>query len=108
MDEIIGRYGGNGIVVSRHECLERYPLLRHWFAHTQRPLPEAPEQLREWSAIMAVTGVLSAIDGNLIEPGHEIVVHGSGWYDTTHYTELDPAAAVTVTTPADIAAAVMA
>jgi hypothetical protein len=108
MDKIIGHYGGNGVVVSRHECLERYPMLQDWFARTARPLPADPEHLREWSAIMAVTGALTAIDRGLMEPGHEVVVHGSGWYSTADYTELDPASATTVATPDDIADAVTA
>ncbi|HLX48823.1 MAG TPA: DUF6002 family protein [Streptosporangiaceae bacterium] len=108
MDEIIGRYGGDGVVVSRHECLERYPLLRDWFGHTQRPLPAAPGEVREWSAMMAVTGALAAIDRDLIKPDHDIVVHGSGWYTAADFTELDPAVAVTVAAPGDIMATVTA
>lgn len=39
MDEIISRYGGDGIVVSRHECLSRYAKLSDWFAASRRRCP---------------------------------------------------------------------
>lgn len=106
MDEIIGRYGGSGIVVSRHECLRRYPALADWFAATPRPLGTDPDQVREWSLVMALTGALNAVDRDLIKPDHQIVVHGSGWYTTADFTALEPAATVTVSTDEDIAAAV--
>jgi hypothetical protein len=42
-------------------------------------LPANPTELREWSLIMAVTGLLNAIDRDLV-PESDIVVHGSGAY----------------------------
>lgn len=106
MDAIIGRYGGDGIVVSKHECLARYAQLRGWLTGS-RPLPQDATQVREWSLVMAMTGALNAIDRSLIKPDHDIVVHGSGWYTAADYAPLPSAAAVTVGTGADIAAAVL-
>ncbi len=107
MNEIIGRYGGDGIVVSRHECLSRYGKLSDWLSGSRRPLPGDVHQVREWSLVMALTGTLNAIDRGLIKPDHDVVVHGSGWYTTADYTPLPPDATVPVTNCADIAAAVM-
>ncbi len=105
MNDLIGRFGGDGIVVSRYECLQRYPLLRQWLAATSIALPEDPSQLREWSLVMALTGVLNAIDRGLVPAGHEIVVHGSGSYTAQDYAPLAPDAKVA--SVEDIAAAVL-
>ncbi|NEE34431.1 hypothetical protein G3M53_54460, partial [Streptomyces sp. SID7982] len=58
MNQIIGRQGGGGIVVSLAECLDRYPLIRDLLAPVHVHLPSDPRQVREWSLVMAVTGVL--------------------------------------------------
>ncbi|HEY8544544.1 MAG TPA: DUF6002 family protein, partial [Acidimicrobiales bacterium] len=105
MNDLIRRHGGDGIVVSRRECEARYPQLRAWMAAADRPLPPDPGQLREWSLVMALTGVLNAIDRGLVPAGHEIVVHGSGSYAEGDYTVLEPDAHVA--TVDDIAAAVL-
>ena len=94
MNDLIGRFGGDGIVVSRRECLQRYPLLRELFAATSVALPDDPSQLREWSLVMALTGVLNAIDRGLVPDGKEIVVHGSGSYTAQDYAPLAPDAEV--------------
>jgi hypothetical protein len=105
MNELIARHGGDGIVVSRRECLARYPLLREWFAGGARPLPQDPSDLREWSIVMALTGVLNAIDRGLVPGGHEVVVHGSGCYQRADYTCWEPDAHVVSVD--DVAAAVL-
>jgi hypothetical protein len=107
MNDIIGRFGGDGIVVSRHECLERYPDIRARLSGHERGLPADPGTLREWSLVMAMTGVLTAIDRGLLEPGADVVVHGSGWYGTADYRPLDLDTARTVESVADVAAAVL-
>lgn len=107
MDEIIGRYGGDGIVVSKHECLQRYARLSELFATSRRPLPDDASQVREWSLIMALTGALNAIDRSLVKPDHDLVVHGSGWYTSADYLPVPPQAVVPVSSCEDIAAAVM-
>ncbi len=100
MNDLIGRFGGDGIVVSRRECVARYPVLRRLFAG----LPEDPAQLREWSLVMALTGVLNAIDRGLVPSGYDIVVHGSGSYTVQDYAP--HAADAQVATTADIATAI--
>jgi uncharacterized protein DUF6002 len=84
MNEIIARQGGGGIVVSLHECLGRYAEIRALLARAQVRLPADPRTLREWSLVMAMTGVLNAIERNLLR-ADEIVVHGSGSYSDADY-----------------------
>jgi uncharacterized protein DUF6002 len=105
MNPLIERFGGAGIVVSLAECLRRYPLLRPWYAGTSRPLPSDFRTLREWSLVMASTGVLNALDRGLIKSGGEVVVHGSGSYSTADFQPLERAATTTVRTVDDIVAA---
>lgn len=107
MDEIIGRYGGDGIVVSKRECLRRYGKLSEWLADSTRPLPGDAHQVREWSLVMALTGALNAIDRGLVKPDHDIVVHGSGWYTASDCTPLPPQASIRVSNCDDIAATVL-
>jgi Family of unknown function (DUF6002) len=95
MDEIIHRYGGDGIVVSLHECLQRYPALVALLAGAGRGLPADPRALREWSVVMALTGVCNAVDRGLVAPDREIVVHGSGWYTAADCPPLTGAVEVT-------------
>jgi hypothetical protein len=105
MNDLIGRFGGDGIVVSRRECRERYPTLREWFADSARPLPADPAELREWSIVMALTGVLNAIDRGIVPAGREIVLHGSGSYSGGDYAVAEPDAEVS--TVEEIAAVVL-
>jgi hypothetical protein len=105
MNELISRFGGDGIVVSRRECVERYPLLREWFDGTSIRLPADPGLLREWSIVMVLTGVLNAIDRGLMPAGHEVVVHGSGCYGGDDFVVCEPDAEVA--TVEDIAAVVL-
>ncbi len=104
MNELIAKHGGDGIVVSRHECVARYDELRVW-------IPAAPPdvaQLREWSLSMVVTGVLNAVDRGLLEPDRDIVVHGSGIYSTDDFSPLPDECVSHVTSVPDIARAVLA
>jgi hypothetical protein len=80
MNALIERFGGDGVVVSRRECLDRYPLAAEWLAGSALELPADPAGLREWSLLMALTGVWNAIDRGLVPEDREIVVHGSGSY----------------------------
>jgi hypothetical protein len=104
MNELIATYGGDGIVVSRRECLDRYPLAAQWLAGSPLALPADPADLREWSLLMALTGVWNAIDRGLVPADREIVVHGSGSY-AADYPVCAPAAEVT--TVDEIAAVVL-
>lgn len=89
MNEIITRQGGGGVVVSLMECLQRYPRIRHMLAPHGIQLPSDPRDLREWSLIMALTGVLNGIDRGLIGT-QEILVHGSGSYSSADFRAADP------------------
>lgn len=84
MNSIIHMQGGGGIVVSLHECLERYPAVRAMLSAANIRLPEDPHRIREWSLVMAMTGILNAIDRGLV-PEDDILVHGSGAYDMADY-----------------------
>lgn len=104
MNEIIAQYGGDGIVVSLAECVTRYPLVRSWLADCQVTLPADFRTLREWSTVMAFTGVLNAIDRGLIEPGRDVVVHGTGHYTAADFEPLDMCTMTQVEDVADVAA----
>lgn len=106
MNDLIARFGGDGIVVSLAECVERYPRVRSLLAGTGCALPADFRTLREWSVVMAMTGVFNAIDRDLVEPGRDIVVHGTGVYADHHYQPLPASAMTPVATVADIAGAV--
>jgi hypothetical protein len=106
LGEVTATYGGEGIVVSLRECVERYPVLRERFSAGPRPLPTDLRTLREWSVVMAATGVLNAIDRGLVGPEYDVVVHGAGWYGTADYEPPRPDALIEVRTAADIVAAI--
>ncbi|MFC7307067.1 DUF6002 family protein [Streptomyces monticola] len=91
MNKLIQTHGGGGIVVSLHECLTRYPQVRALLRPAGVELPADPRDLREWSLIMAMTGILNAVDRGLV-PEEDILVHGSGCYSKHDYTPLPPAA----------------
>ncbi|MGW1738261.1 DUF6002 family protein [Nocardia sp. NPDC001965] len=104
MNTIIERHGGDGIVVSRRECLARYDELRARLAAVDIALPADAAALREWSLVMALTGVMNAVERDLVPPGTEVVVHGSGSYSTDDYVPLPRAATTPVRTVADLEA----
>jgi hypothetical protein len=83
MNELIRNCGGGGIVVSLHECLSRYAQTRALLSPAVT-LPADPRRLREWSLVMAVTGLLNGLDRGLIADG-DILIHGSGSYADDDY-----------------------
>lgn len=87
MDPLIRRQGGGGIVVSRAECLARYETVRALFGEAGLRVPADPAAVAEWSVIMAMTGVLNAIDRALVRQ-RDIVVHGTGSYAHGDYVPL--------------------
>ncbi|MPZ85181.1 MAG: hypothetical protein GEV28_34270 [Actinophytocola sp.] len=87
MNRIIRTQGGGGIVVSLHECLTRYAQIRVLLANAGVTLPADPRALREWSLVMAMTGVLNGIDRGLLDTD-EVIVHGSGSYDATEFAPI--------------------
>ncbi|MFJ4321078.1 DUF6002 family protein [Streptomyces lavendulae] len=80
IDPIIRTHGGDGVVVSRRECLERWSRVRELAAPIGADLPASPEDLREWSLTMALTGLLIGDERGLIPKGTDVVVHASGSY----------------------------
>jgi hypothetical protein len=87
MNELIRGQGGGGIVVSLHECLARYAEIRALLQGTNVELPADPREMRESSLIMAVAGLLHAVDRELV-PEDDILVHGSGSYSAGDYVTL--------------------
>ncbi|MGW7531353.1 DUF6002 family protein [Amycolatopsis sp. NPDC054798] len=106
MDPLVRRFGGTGIVVSRQECTSLYPRIRDLLNAAGRPMPADHSELREWSLVMALTGVLNAIERRLVPAGTEIVLHASGTYSAADYQPIEPAALVPVTGLAEVSAAV--
>lgn len=87
MNHIIRERGGGGIVVSLHECLSRYGQVSALVNRVGISLPADPRALREWSLVMAMTGILNAVDRGLVGED-EILVHGSGSYSTSDYRQI--------------------
>jgi hypothetical protein len=102
MTALIRARGGGGIVVSRHECLQRYPLLRRMLAPAGCVLPADPADLREWSLVMALTGVLNGIDRALVD-SDDILVHGSGSYQAADFDPIPDPGLATVRDAGDLA-----
>ena len=70
--------------------MQRYSLIRYWMNQKQFDLPEDPRKIREWSTIMAITGVLNAIDRGTIKAGTDVLVHGAGLYTEDDYQKIPP------------------
>jgi hypothetical protein len=87
MNELIRSQGGGGIVVSLAECMERYSEVRAMLNQAGMTLPANPTLVQEWSLNMAMTGLLNAIDRNLIQE-NDILIHGSGMYKRGDYEGL--------------------
>lgn len=108
MNALIQRHGGSGIVVSLQECVERYPRIAEFLSTTDRPLPADLRTLREWSIVMALTGVLNALDRGLLDRDRDIVVHGTGMYHAADYPPVEAADMIPVQAPEDIARVLLA
>jgi hypothetical protein len=88
--EVIRRHGGDGIVVSKKECMARFAYVRDCLMSVGFAVPADPHELREWSTVMAFTGLLLANERGLIPGDAEIVLHATGLYTDS---VLRPAAA---------------
>ncbi len=99
MKSIIRTQGGGGIVVSLHECVERYGAVRELLRPTGIDIPADPRDVREWSLVMAMVGVLNGIDRKLLQAGTEVVVHASGTYGVHEYKALSREHAISVSDP---------
>jgi hypothetical protein len=80
VNQIVARYGGGGVVVSRRECLDRFAEVRALAAEASIAVTSDPGLIREWSLVKALTGVLVARERGLIPSGTDVVVHASGYY----------------------------
>ena len=78
MTALISSQGGAGIVVSKRECRARYDQIAHLLSPAIE-MPANPDELREWSLVMAMCGLITALDRDLIG-APEAVVHASGSY----------------------------
>lgn len=102
---LIDRQGGDGLIVSLHECLSRYQEVRRLlWAADGTVLPEDPRALREWATVMATVGVLAAIDRGVIPDGEEVLIHGSGTYSEEQMTAVEHHRLRPVGTAEDVAA----
>ena len=84
INTIIERRGGGGIVVSKQECLALLSRTSELLARANVLLPANPDDLREWSLIMAMTGTLLGLKRGLITQS-EVIIHGTGLYTTNDY-----------------------
>lgn len=80
MNDLIMKYGGGGIIVSLAECINRYPILVKLLRDININIPKDIRKIREWSLVMAYTGILNAIDRGLIPCGKNLIIHASGFY----------------------------
>lgn len=85
MQGYISTFGGNGIVVSKAECEDYYPTVRESLRTTDASLPSASTALREWSLVMAATGIHQAHRKGLLTGVSSLVLHNSGSYTTLDY-----------------------
>jgi hypothetical protein len=96
INPVIRENGGAGIVVSLHECLRRYNEVRDLLGVTGGiELPADPRKLREWSLVMALTGVLNGIDRGLVSD-RDILVNATGSYTEDDYTPLSSEHSVSI------------
>ncbi|WUI04135.1 DUF6002 family protein [Spirillospora sp. NBC_00431] len=102
MTPIIHRQGGGGIVVSLFDCLTRYHEVRGMLAPTGIQLPADPRKLREWSLVMAMTGMLTALDRGILPNAEDVLVHASGSYSTDDFVPIRAERLRGVTDPDDL------
>jgi acyl-CoA synthetase (AMP-forming)/AMP-acid ligase II len=88
MDAIIAVQGGAGVVVSHQECMQRYSEIASLRAQAGLSLPQETRRLREWSLVMAMTGMMAALDRGLLPGCDDVLVHGSGCYSEDDYTPI--------------------
>ncbi|MEI5888206.1 DUF6002 family protein [Bacillus albus] len=88
MNQLIVECGGTGIVVSLYECMSRYGEIKALLGEKGIKLPDDPRNVSEWSLIMAFTGVINAIERNLLNDFEDVIIHGSGLYCKGDYPTL--------------------
>lgn len=50
--------------------------------------PQDPSRLREWSLVMAMTGMMAALDRGLLPSCDDFLIHGSGCYSRDDYSPI--------------------
>ncbi|MEU5595948.1 DUF6002 family protein [Streptomyces sp. NPDC020298] len=102
---LVADHGGDGIVVSLPECVNRYAFVRDLLRGADfHRLPEDPRQLREWAMVMSAVGCLNAIDRDVIPAGADVVIHGSGAYSEGEFDQIDRSRLIEVNTPDEVRA----
>lgn len=107
-DALVARHGGSGVVTSLFECLGRYAEIRRRLEPAAIALPADPRTLREWALVMVMTGVLNAIDRDLVPEDVDVLVHASGSYGVDDFTPLDRRHTIEIDAVDDAAEAVLA
>jgi hypothetical protein len=92
---MIQKHGGGGLVVSKQECVDRYGVTRELLAAAGVELPASHSEIKEWSVVMALTGLLNAIDRGILPRQSHAIVHGSGFY-TQAFTAIPASELATV------------
>jgi hypothetical protein len=85
MTPLLRERGIGGIVVSGNDCAAFYPKTHALCSSLGVELPGDLRELREWSLVMAVTGMLIARERGFAAPSDEVVIHGSGSYSRAGY-----------------------
>jgi pyrroline-5-carboxylate reductase len=88
MSSLLHARGRGGVVVSMRDCAVHLPRTRRLCARFGIDLPEDISQLREWSLVMAMTGVQVARERSIVDAADEIVLHASGSYAAGQYRAL--------------------
>lgn len=105
---IVKEHGGGGLVISRQECLHRLAPVRELAANAGIEVTADPAQVREWSLIKGLAGVLVARERRLLDPGAEIVLHASGYYTDELIPPLPASRTVAVSSADDVARCLLA
>lgn len=88
MTSLIQSQGGSGIVVSLLECMDRYAECRALLEKSAVKLPADPRDLKEWSLVMAMTGLMTAIDRGLLSNVDGCTIHASGSYSVDDFRSI--------------------
>nr|WP_239150329.1 DUF6002 family protein [Streptomyces sp. SID13588] len=88
MSSLLRARGRGGLVVSRRDCETHMPTTRWLCAQFGIHLPQDITELREWSLVMAMTGVQVARERGIVDAADEIILHASGSYAAHQYRAL--------------------
>ena len=86
---MVQRFGGGGNVVSLAECIDRYPFIRQQVSAAGFAMPADCRRVREWALPMVMTGVLNAIDRDLLPENADVTGHVTGFATDGDFRALD-------------------